>query len=187
MFKTRKKNSKYEGSAGSLRVLSRIMTPLLHDVLEESKAGKILIKLAEVSEIITAPKLSCFELGVIMPDILNEYLDLRISAREDLGMPNPRPKHHMLSHYSVNYVKYGPLIMLWGMRFEYKHVYFKTVIKTAKNFKNVALTCASRHQLTQISYAFTGLSPEVNTSILMILCVLEQWLSKTTGSLQDTC
>ena len=159
MFKTRKKNSKYEGSAGSLRVLSRIMTPLLHDVLEESKAGKILIKLAEVSEIITAPKLSCFELGVIMPDILNEYLDLRISAIEDLGMPNPRPKHHMLSHYSVNYVKYGPLIMLWGMRFESKHVYFKTVIKTAKNFKNVALTCASRHQLAQISYAFTGLFP----------------------------
>ena len=159
MFKTRKKNSKYEGSAGSLRVLSRIMTPLLHDVLEESKAGKMLIKLAEVSEIITAPKLSCFELEVIMPEMLNEYLDLRISAIEDLGMPNPRPKHHMLSHYSENYIKYGPLIIVWGMRFESKHVYFKTVIKAAKNFKNVAMTCASRHQLAQISYAFTGLFP----------------------------
>ena len=159
IFKTRKKNSKYEGSAGSLRVLGRMMTPLLHDVLEESKAGKILIKLAEVSEIITAPKLSHFEIEVVMPEIINEYLDLRISAIEDLDMPNPRPKHHMLSHYSENYMNYGPLIMLWGMRFESKHVYFKTVIKASRNFKNVALTCANRHQLAQISYAYSGLFP----------------------------
>ena len=35
----------------------------------------------------------------------------------------------------------------------------KSVIRTAKNFKNPAKTCASRHQLAQISYSYQGLFP----------------------------
>ena len=159
IFKGRKVNSKYEGSAGQLRVLSRMMTFLLSDILDRSKAGKLLVKLAEVSEVVTAPKLSTFEIEVVMPEIIHEYLDCRVAAIDDLKMSKPRPKHHMISHYAENYMKYGPLIMLWGMRMESKHVYFKTVIKASKNFKNVGKTCAQRHQLAQISYAFTGLFP----------------------------
>ena len=90
---------------------------------------------------------------------------MRISAVQDLGMPNPKPKHHFLSHYPDSYRKYGPLIMLWGMRMESKHVYFKTVIKSARNFKNVAKTCAERHQLAQISYAYTGMFPRTKFEI----------------------
>lgn len=165
IFKSRKANSKYEGSAGQLRVLSRMMTVLLSHVLDRSEAGKIIIKLAEVSEIVTAPKLSCFEIEVIMPEIIHEYLDCRVNAVEELGMSNPKPKHHMISHYAENYMKYGPLIMLWGMRMESKHVYFKTVIRAAKNFKNVGKTCAQRHQLAQISYAYTGLFPRSKLDI----------------------
>ena len=159
LFKTRKPNTKYEGSAGSLRVLSRIMIPILSHILDISKAGKMLIKLAEVSEIVTAPKLSVYEIESVMTEIITEYLDLRASAVTDLGMSNPRPKHHYLSHYSESYFNYGPLIMLWGMRMESKHVYFKTVIKASKNFKNVTKTCAERHQMAQVSYAYTGLFP----------------------------
>ena len=159
IFKTRKQNSKYEGSAGSLRVLSRMMTAALCDVLDRSQAGKMIIKLAEVSEIITAPKLSHFEIEVIMAEIVHEYLDMRVAAIEEMGMSNSKPKHHMLSHYSENYLNYGPLIMLWGMRMESKHVYFKTVIRAAKNWKNVSKTCAERHQMAMISYAYSGLFP----------------------------
>lgn len=164
-FKTRKLNSKYEGSAGSLRVLGRIVTLLLCHVLDRSKAGPMLIKLVELSDIITAPRLSTFEIEVILAEIVHEYLDYRVAAVEDLRMTNPKPKHHMISHYPENYMRYGPLIMLWGMRMESKHVYFKTVIKTSKNFKNVAKTCATRHQLAQISYSFAGLFPRSNYEI----------------------
>ena len=148
---------KYEGNAGSLRVLSRILTLILSSVLEESCTEKFLIKLHEVGEIITAPVLTVTEIEVVMTQIISEYLNLRIEAIETLGMPNPRPKHHYLSHYPSSFKNVGPLISVWGMRMESKHVFLKGVIRAAKNFKNVPLTCATRHQLGQVSYRYFGL------------------------------
>ena len=148
---------KYEGNAGSLRVLSRILTFILSSVLEESCTEKFLIKLHEVGEIITAPVLTVTEVEVVMTQIITEYLDLRIEGIETLGMANPRPKHHFLSHYPAAFKNVGPLISVWGMRMESKHVFLKGVIRAAKNFKNVPLTCATRHQLAQVSYRYFGL------------------------------
>ena len=99
-FKTRKRNSKYEGSSGQLRVLSRIMTLILSDVIDQSDTGKMIIKLQEVAEIVTAPKLSKQEIEYEMTEMLESYLDLRISAISTLNMPSPRPKHHFLRKLS---------------------------------------------------------------------------------------
>ena len=148
---------KYEGNAGSLRVLSRILTLILSPILEKSVTEKFLIKLHEVGEIITAPVLSVFDIEVTMSQIISEYLDLRVEGVETLGMSNPRPKHHFLSHYHRSFRNTGPLINIWAMRMESKHTYMKNVIRAAKNFKNVPLTCANRHQLAQISYCYFGL------------------------------
>ena len=72
-------------------------------------------------------------------------------------MARPRPKHHFLSHYPRMFLNNGPLISVWAMRMESKHTFHKGVLRTAKNFKNVAKTCATRHQLAQISYYYSGL------------------------------
>ena len=156
-FKHKKGQTKYEGNAGSLRILSRILTTILSGVLEQSVTEKLIIKLHELSEIITAPVLTVHEVKVEMEEIVVEYLDLRIEAVETLEMPNPRPKHHFISHYPRAFLNNGPLIAIWAMRLESKHTFFKSVLRTAKNFKNVAFTCANRHQLAQVSYAFYGL------------------------------
>lgn len=158
-FKTRKKNSKYEGNAGSLRVLGRIITTLLSDVLEESQVGALIVKLRDVSEIITAPKLTKYEIDNILHFTVMEYLDLRTEAIENLGMGTMKPKHHFMSHYSKLYMMHGPLIHLWAMRMESKHQYMKNCVRTSKNFINPSKTCASRHQMAQITYAYTGLFP----------------------------
>ena len=42
---------------------------------------------------------------------------------------------------------------------ESKHIYFKGVIKNSKNFRNMAKTCATRHELAQLCYRFQGLFP----------------------------
>jgi hypothetical protein len=157
--------NKYEGNAGSLRVLSRILTLILSPVLEDSCIEEYLIKLHEVGEIITAPVLSITEIDVTMDQIIKEYLDLRAGAVEALGMPNPRPKHHFISHYPRSYKNTGPLICTWAMRLESKHTYFKGVVRAAKNFKNIPLTCANRHQLAQISYCYQGLFPKFQLEI----------------------
>ena len=150
---------KYEGNAGSLRVLSRILTTILSSVLEDSCTEEYLIKLHELGEIITAPSLTITEIEVTMTQIITEYLDLRAGAVEALGMPNARPKHHFLYHYPRAYRNLGPLIYVWAMRLESKHTFFKGVVRAAKNFKNVPLTCALRHQRAQITYRYQGLFP----------------------------
>ena len=58
IFKTRSAKSKYEGSSGSLRVLSRVLPFILASCIEKSNTMDILLKLLQVSEIITAPQLS---------------------------------------------------------------------------------------------------------------------------------
>ena len=158
-FKTRKKGSKYEGNAGSIRILSRIVTMILSNCLGQSEVGENIIKLQEISELITAPKLNYYEINNKLHYSIIEYLDLRRAAIEEFGMDNMKPKHHFISHYSEFYSAFGPLIFLWAMRMEAKHCFFKNCIRTSKNFKNVTKTCASRHQMAQITYAYSGLFP----------------------------
>ena len=153
----KKGTKKYEGNAGSLRILSRYVTLVLASYLQESLVEKCLILLHELSEIITAPKLSLYNIEVTMNRIVKSYLDARIKAIETMNMPAIRPKHHLISHYPEAYKKTGPLINVWGMRMESKHTYFKNVVRSSKNFKNVPLTCASRHQFAQVGYSYQGL------------------------------
>ena len=159
-FKIRKKGAKFEGSAGSLRVLSRIITMILSNILDDSDIGDLIIKLVEVSELVTAPKLSKYEIETVLHYTVIEYLEWRMEAIERLNMDNMKPKHHFLSHYAELFKFHGPLIHLWAMRMESKHQFFKNVIRTSKNFINPAKTCAIRHQRAQISHRYNGLFPE---------------------------
>ena len=118
--KSFKVRSKYEGNSGSLRILSRILTTILSEVLEKSATQMYFIKLHEVGEIISAPALTVYEIEYVMKNIIEEYLDLRIKGVHELQMPRPRPKHHILSHYPDLYLKNGPLKDVWAMRMERK-------------------------------------------------------------------
>ena len=158
-FKKRQKNSKFEGNAGSLRVLSRVLSLLLSNVLDSSQVGNLVIKLQEVSELITAPKLTKYEIETVLHFTIIEYLELRQEAIEKFGMSKLRPKHHFLSHYSRLYKFHGPLIHLWAMRMESKHQIIKNCIRTTKNFINPTKTCAVRHQRAQVTYGYNGLFP----------------------------
>ena len=113
---------------GQLRVLSRIMTVILENVLTHSSVAPLIVTLQEVSEIITAPKLSRYEIEITMNELIQSYLEQRINAIAEFGMGRVRPKHHMLSHYSECYLNYGPLIGMWSLRMESKHTYFKAGI-----------------------------------------------------------
>ena len=160
-FKIRKQNSKYEGNAGSIRILSRILPFILSEEIKESVVGEALCKLEEVSQLVSCNKLSRFEIENILHDSVIEYLDIRLNMIEEIGAPPVKPKHHYLSHYSRLFIELGPLIGLWGMRMESKHGYFKKCIRTARNFRNLTRTCSQRHQRAQISWYFTGLFPKM--------------------------
>lgn len=59
------------------------------------------------------------------------------------------PKCHYLIHYARLIDMYGPLRLLWCMRFEGKHQYFKMVARNCRNFVNIATTLSNRHQFRQ--------------------------------------
>ena len=159
-FKIRKANSKYEGNAGSLRILSRILPVILSEQISTSQVGEAILKLEELCQLVTAPQLTVFEVENIMHFTIIEYLDLRRNLIEEIHAPVLKPKHYFMSHYAHLYLENGPLIQLWAMRMESKHVFFKGCIRTAKNFKNVCKTCSVRHQRAQLSLYYRGLFPK---------------------------
>ena len=106
----------------------------LGDLLDKSKVGNHIIKLQEVSELITAQKLTVYEIENILHNTIVEYLQMRIDAINEISMSNCRPKHHYLSHYSKLFKYHGPLIHLWAMRMESKHTFMKGVVRTVKTF-----------------------------------------------------
>lgn len=57
-----------------------------------------------------------------------------------------KPKHHLLSHYETIIRRMGPVIHQWTKRMEGKHQYFKTIVRSTNNFKNLNKTLALRHQ-----------------------------------------
>ena len=100
-FKIRKAGSKYEGSAGQLRVLLKVVVLLLSDVIEKSEVGRLIISLQEVSEYVVAPRLTIHEIRWQMAEAVTTYLDLRINAITAYGMSPVRPKHHYLRYGSI--------------------------------------------------------------------------------------
>lgn len=84
--------------------------------------------------------------------LINEYLQFK---KHIFPVHCLRPKHHYFSHYPDLIIHFGPLIRLWTLWFESKHVYFKQCVRKLHNFKNLCFTLAERHQLLQ-AFLHTG-------------------------------
>ena len=56
----------------------------------------------------------------------------------------------LLQNFAVlfkhNYFRYGPMARYWCTRFEAKHNYFNNLAQKTKQFKNIAMSLAHRHQ-----------------------------------------
>lgn len=79
---------------------------------------------------------------VNLEKLIKEHHLLLLSIR-----PNSlRPKHHYLIHYPRIIRIMGPLIGLWCMRFEGKHLPFKKQAQSCQNFVNICKSFAYRHQ-----------------------------------------
>ena len=84
----------FQGNAGSLRILCRILPFILSEELEESVVGEAIAKLEDVSQLITAPKLTFAEIDFLHFSVI-EYLDIRLGMVEDIGAPTLKPKERV--------------------------------------------------------------------------------------------
>ena len=131
------------GNAHENWCLIRLLPLLIgHCIPEGDNTWEILMLLKDILELAVAPRHTEETL---------HFLDCKIAEhREVLQSTFPdfrlKPKHHYLEHYPQQIRKFGPLCEVWTMRFEGKHKFFKKAIRDAQNFKNVAMTLATKHQ-----------------------------------------
>lgn len=112
---------------------------------------------------------------------LNSVINLKRLVQDHLTSfknvyPNARilPKQHYLVHLPTQMMMFGPLIRTWCMRFEAKHSYFKDMARKIKNFKNLPLSLAKRHQSMESALAIkidegndTNSCPSVDNDVLL--------------------
>jgi hypothetical protein len=89
---------------------------------------------------------TAFNLRILIAEYLTNYQSLYPAATFI-------PKMHYLIHFPAQMLAFGPLRHHWCMRFEGKNGYFAN--KKYKNFKNLPLSLAKRHQL-HMAYEQSG-------------------------------
>ncbi len=122
--------------------------PLIFKDFFENNSDKELLKRCKLVRIINSIMLIVFSPSITETMVVNlgkliaEHHLLLLSIR-----PNSlRPKHHFMIHYPRTIRKMGPLIGLWCMRFEGKHLPFKKQAQSCQNFVNICKSFAYRHQ-----------------------------------------
>ena len=113
---------------------------------------QLILLLRQITELICASKVSLFQV-LFLQHLINEYLEQRKKLFPDIPL---RPKHHYMYHYPFLIMKCGPQIrqIIWILRMESKHMFFKRSARSAQNFINITKHLAGAHQLLQ-SYVCT--------------------------------
>lgn len=132
----------------------------------------MVILLIEILKIISSPKIS----SNILPYLHNQiqqYFHLRTINFPSIKL---RPKHHFLEHYPKLISIFGPLTRVSTLRFESKHTFFKTAVRSQKNFKSITKSLTVSHQLLQCSLSVNNLFnnyPVLEDDLPFPQCVLE--------------
>lgn len=135
-----------------LRLLPLILGNLIKD--NEDEFWLLYLRLKEICEFICAPKITTKQVAYLQTLIESYLLEVKRLLPNCLT-----PKSHFLAHYPALIKIYGCLIRLWTLRFESKHVLFKTIGKMCRSFKNICLTLAQKYQYRFVLDHMNGLLP----------------------------
>lgn len=173
------KSAKLGGHAVQNWVLIRFLPLLIGEAItnKQDPVWRMLLLLIEITQIICSPKILSNILSYLH-NLIQEYLHLR---RTNFPSAKLRPKHHFFEHYPTLISMYGPLMRVSTLRFESKHTFFKTAVRSLRNFKNVTKSLAMTHQLLQSSLSinnFFNNYPVVEDGLPFRKCVLRDEVSQ---------
>lgn len=118
---------------------------IIGDLVPKSNSSWNLLKLLrEILDILHSPIVTenaTYHLTHLIADHHSLYMKL---SKSEL-----KPKHHHVSHYPRLIRMIGPIWRYSTMRYKAKHRFFKTISKLCCNFKNIAKTVSTRHQLSR--------------------------------------
>ncbi|CAN7978987.1 unnamed protein product, partial [Ixodes persulcatus] len=126
---------------------------LLYDRVrdEEDEVWQMYLCLKDIVTMLASPKLHVTQIAYLRV-LIDDYLSRRVHLFPDIPL---KPKHHYLRHYPDLCYEFGPLSHLSTLRFESKHSYFKRIIRSTQNFKNITYSMATKHEMLQ-SYCRAG-------------------------------
>ncbi|XP_042150719.1 uncharacterized protein LOC120841378 [Ixodes scapularis] len=140
------------GTASQKCCLFRLLPQLYGNSIPEGNPHwKVYLAYRHVVDIILAERIPKDCIPYLLVKV-QEFLELYTRQYPNAAVT---PKLHYLLHYPKYILKFGPPRRFWGMRFEAKHSYFKSIASKVKNFRNICLTLATRHQLLQ-AYELSG-------------------------------
>lgn len=140
-----KKLSELSGNAvqnwNLLRFLPLIIGDLIQD--KEDEIWELYLSLKEITEYYCAPKITINQVGYL--EQLIDFFLLEMKEMEEHFEKCFIPKLHSLKHAATLILIFGPLIRLFTLRYESKHVFFKRVVRTCKNFINITHTMTKKY------------------------------------------
>lgn len=141
-----------KGHASEVWLFVRMLPFLIVDRIQDENdpVWQLYLKLKLLCEYMFAPRIAERQLAK-----LKELIHSYVETRKALFNKELLPKHHLICH-SFDLVKFfGPLIRLWTMRFEARHMFFKKAAKAANNFKNITKTLVNKY-VRNLAYNFSG-------------------------------
>lgn len=152
LLKLDKSLKKIKGHASEVWLFVRLFPFLIGDEIQENDdpVWQLALMLKKICEYLFAPK-SSDEMVAKVKQLIFLYNE----TRAKIFQKKLQPKHHFMGHFADLIGVFGPLIRLWTLRFESRHVFFKQAAKTANNFKNITKTLANKYVLN-FAYKFTG-------------------------------
>lgn len=108
---------------------------------------QMILHLRQVCCLVCAPAISFNQIEQLKAEI-DYFIQLR---QQCFPSKRLRPKYEFMLHFPELIPQFGPLKHLWTLRCESKHRYFKNIMKSSQNFKNVSQMLAEKHELLQCS------------------------------------
>lgn len=124
-----------------LRLLPFIIGDLIQDPKDE--VWQTYLQLKEICEYVSAPKISLSQVAYLR-HIIRSFIN-NLKRLPAVFTKCLIPKLHFLCHYPDLIALYGPLIRLFTLRYESRHVIFKRIMRMCKNYINVTKTLATKY------------------------------------------
>lgn len=132
------------GNAHENWCLLRLLPLIIGQHIPENEpAWELLLDLKNIVELVVCPVHNSDSVAYLESKILDHHQ----RYKEVCPDRRPLPKHHFLAHYPSIIRHFGPLALLWTIRFEAKHTFFKKVARHTNCFKNITLSLSTKHQL----------------------------------------
>jgi hypothetical protein len=143
-----KQDFNFKMTAAKMWTLLRLLPILIGEKCKLNKQYVNFTKLVKILRLALKQEFSEQNIQYL-EDFISEYLEEFNDLYKDKDIT---AKQHFLVHYGRIIRTFGPLRSLWAMRFESKHSYFKQVVNSMKNFKNITYSLSQSHQYLQVHY-----------------------------------